>query len=132
MVLKFAFCIGPRRWLQRIREVQTCQELGMDRSPFVLVVRPTPPEQRSTFSLQTVKETALGRRDEQHRRAKQRCFTRQGHRLREDAIMSCKFSVERPRIALVGVLIGHRCRDTVKRIIGEGHDFLAVVNPTSH
>ena len=48
--------------------------------------------------------------------------------MRDDAIVGSEFSVEPPRIAVVGVLIGHGRCHTVQRILGEGYDFIAVVN----
>ena len=45
--------------------------------------------------------------------------------------MRCKFSVESPRVAFVGVLIGVGGSQTVQRIFRQGHNFFAIVNPTA-
>ena len=98
----------------------------------LLVPFATPSKQRCAVSLQTVKEPTLRRRKKQGWGSQKRRLTGQGHGLGDDAVVRRQFSVERPRIALVGVLVGQGRNDAIKGVFRQGHDLIGVVNPSTN
>ena len=97
----------------------------------LLVPFANPSKQRCAVSLQTVKEPTLRRRKKQGWGSQKRRLTGQGHGLGDDAVVRRQFSVKRPRITFVGVLVGQRGHHPVKGIFRQGYDFPVVVNTTA-